>query len=258
MTSATSLSTPAGEFSSAEMAKSIPASDIPHWYADPGFAATYYPWQYGMPVAARGNGPLDGTVAAASTATALSTPAGTQAYVGAVSAAASATALSTMAGVAATPGTVANAASAASLSTPAGVQTHTGAVANAASATALSAPGADLTGAVANATSATSLSSPTAGGAAAGATSATSLSGPAGVQVHTGVVASMISLTTASSAAEPPPPPWPAVPGSGKGKARVWSPGIDDDTIDVVTEDEGEEVIDLVVALVLSGVLTCH
>ena len=52
------------------------------------------------------------------------------------------------------------------------------------------------------------------------------------------------------------PPPSAPILGSGKGTARVWSDGLE--PIDAAPEDEGEEVMALVVALALSGVFTCH
>jgi hypothetical protein len=61
----------------------------------------------------------------------------------------------------------------------------------------------------------------------------------------------------APGSVEPPPSTPPStVLGSGRGMARVWSDGLE--PIDAAPEDEGEEVMALVVALAVSGVFTCH
>lgn len=94
--------------------------------------------------------------------------------------------------------------------------------------------------------------------------------GPAGLAVETDTAfalpakqimsagrADEIDTALAPGFVEPPAPTPPAtILGSGRGKARVWSEGLE--PIDAAPDDEGEEVMALVVALALSGVFTCH
>ena len=146
-------------------------------------------------------------VSATSSATALSTPAGVQTYVGAVASADTSTAASTVAGAATTTGAVANAASATSATAPAGAQTYAGAVAPASTATTASAPSGvqTLIGAVAGAVSATAASTPAGVQTHVGSASSVGvealLSAPSATQIYLGQVAAAVSSTSASSPA---------------------------------------------------------
>lgn len=158
-----------------------------------------------------------GTVASATSATASSTPAGTQTYVGAVAGATSGTTLSTPAGTVASTGTVDGSTTATSTSSPTGTQTHQGAVANATTATTLSTP-------------AGTFGPPALDGAVADSTTATTLSDVAGVYVPP---------------QEQPAAAGPQFPPGGASATR--SPDITDD-----------ELLDLALLLISTGALECR
>ena len=146
-----------------------------------------------------------GVVSSASTAESASTPTGAQVYAGLVSGASTVTALSTPAGTVGSVGVVAPASTATSASTPTGTQSYAGLVAGASTATSADTPtGTQVySGVVPAATTATALSTPTGTsgslGAVAGASTATTAGAPTGSQIYAGLVSNAITATAAGT-----------------------------------------------------------
>jgi hypothetical protein len=153
------------------------------------------------------SGGATGAIAGATSATTLSTPAGTQAQAGAIAAASTATTAGTAAGTQRHTGVIAPATTATSTSTPAGTQAQQGAIAPATSATSMSTAAATEVhaGVIAPASAATSTTGPAGSQAQAGAispaSSATTSTGPAATQVQQGAIAGATSATSMSTVA---------------------------------------------------------